>query len=603
MLDLIGVSLKLPRKGADPLVILDEVTFTAPSSHVLGIVGPTLSGKTTLLEILAGTLSPTIGSVLWNGRETRKHPLHPNQIGFVPSGDEDILPQLTVRENIISALMLRVEGITPDAAQDKAAKLLILTGLETVARKRFKLLSLAQKRRTKMAVALVSDPAVVLCDSFTDRLDARSGRELAALLKEVAADHPARLVIQATDDLSDIDCHDSVLLLHDGFSCYHGPVRAIVHYFSIKTPMELFARLAQRPGSRWGESWARHRDSYYKAFKLGTAPDKLAAASENDESADPDRVRLPQESQEEPPVDETSSADGSSKAELGAVTSSTMAAVPSLALQTRHLIKRRWTELRRTRHEWIVLLSLLLGSPLLVILLIAPNVESLRAAASAVDETVLSPDELWPAAFTCLTGVFVQTLLVLFASVRLGAREIAADRRVFERERVGGLSSAAYVLSKLALVLPLSFIQAFSMGILVEMSIGGFPGHGIARLTLLILSGVAFALLCLGISSNSQTKERAYGFAMTLLFGNVMVSGAILGLPRVLGSVIQPFSTAYYGWSGSIDSMHSTPVFGPMTQLVPTWFASPAFAVIMLIIHAAFGLALLLAGLRKRRRI
>lgn len=600
MLDLIGVSYKLPRKGSEPLTLLDEVTFTAPTGHVLGIVGPTLSGKTTLAEIIAGIRCPTIGAVHWNGRDTRKQPLHPSQIGYVPAGDDDIPQKLTVRENIISALMLRVEGITPDAAQDKAAQLLILTGLETVARKRFSLLTLPQKRRAKMAIALVSDPVLVVCDSFTDRLDARSGRELAALLKEVARDHPARLVIHATDDLSDIDCHDSVLLLHDGFSCYHGPVRAIVHYFSIKTPMELFARLAQRPGSRWGESWARHRDSYYKAFKLGTAPDQLAAASDQDEPRDPDRVRLPASAPEKD--EDADKADEDSKVEMGAETTGILPATPSRSFQTRHLIKRRWTLMRRSRPEWITLLVILLGSPLLIILLLLPNVEALRTVVAAKEGAVIPPEVLWTAAFTCLIGVFIQTLLALFAAVRFGAREVTLDRKVFERERACGLSTTAYLLSKLSIVLPLTIGHTLSMGVFIEMVTGGIPGHSVARLTLLVLSGVAFSLICLGISAVSRTNERAYGFAMTVLFGNVLLSGALLAFPRVLGSIVQPFSTAYFGWSGAIDAMHHTPVFDPITHFVPTWFATPSFAVIMLIIHALAGATLLLIGLRRRPR-
>ena len=70
---------------------------------------------------------------------------------------------------------------------------------------------------------------------------------------------------------------------------------------------------------------------------------------------------------------------------------------------------------------------------------------------------------------------------------------------------------------------------------------------------------------------------------MILLFGNVILAGAMLAPTRLLGGVIQPFSTAYYGWSGAIDAMGESPVFEPMTLFVPTWFATPAFAVIIVL--------------------
>lgn len=598
MLELIGVAQKLPRKGQEPLKVLNDIALLAPENHVLGIIGPTLSGKTSLIRILAGITSPSQGNVLWKGSDTRKHPLHPNQIGYVPAGDNAIPAELTARENIISALLLRVEGISTSAARKRADQLLSLTGIETLGSRRYDSLSLAQRRRLQMAVALVSDPSVVICDGFTDRLDARSSRELGALLREVAADHPARLVIHATDDLSNIDSHDSVLLLHEGNACYHGPVRAIVHYFSIKTPHELFPRLAQRPGTRWGESWSRHRDSYYKAFKLGGDHKKLASASENDETADPDRVRLPSAPSDDEQTAADSTGSGTSGApETGAVTTSTVAGVPPVMAQVRHLLRRRWTLFQRRRHEWILALVLILGSPLLVSLFFWPNAQALKDAATATPGS----ETLWVAAFTCLTGVFVQTLLALFGAIRFASREIAFDRAVFERERVGGLPSLSHVLARLGFVLPLSMIQCLSLGILVETAVSGLPGHAFARLVLLILSGIAFSFLCLGISANSSSKERAYGLSLLLLFGNVILAGAMLAPSRILGGVIQPFSTAYYGWSGAIDTMTGSPVFEPMTRFVPTWFATPAFAVIMLIVHALVGLTLIIFGMRRGR--
>ncbi len=550
MLELIGVAQKISRKGMEPLAVLHDVSLVAPGGHVLGIIGPTLSGKSTLIRILAGISVPSQGNVLWKGSDSRKHPLHPNQIGYLPAGDDSIPAELSARENIISALLLRVNGITTTEARKRADQLLSLTGIEAHGSKRYGDLTTPQRRRLQMAVALVSDPSVVICDGFTDRLDARSSRELGALLKEVAADHPARLVIHATDDLSNIDSHDSVLLLHEGNACYHGPVRAIVHYFSIKTPHELFARLAQRPGSRWGESWGRHRDSYYKAFKLGGDHKSLASASDGDDGADPDRVRLPSA-----PADTDESTDSETKEPSGTPTSLSAAEVPSVMAQTRHLLRRRWTLFRRRRHEWILALVLIFGSPLLVSLFIWPNAKALVE----IDTAGPNSSTIWVAAFTCLAGVFVQTLLALLGAVRFAAREIASDRSV------------------------------------------GLPGHAFARLVLLVLSGFAFSFLCLGISACSSSKERAYGLSMILLFGNVILAGAMLAPTRLLGGVIQPFSTAYYGWSGAIDAMGESPVFEPMTLFVPTWFATPAFAVIILVVHALFGLALIVFGMRRKR--
>lgn len=81
----------------------------------------------------------------------------------------------------------------------------------------------------------------------------------------------------------------------------------------------------------------------------------------------------------------------------------------------------------------------------------------------------------------------------------------------------------------------------------------------------------------------------------------MLLSGALLGFPRPLGAVIQPFLTAYYGWSGSVDTLTGVIVFEPMTRLVRTWFATPAGAATALLMHGVAGIALAAWGLKRRR--
>ena len=111
---------------------------------------------------------------------------------------------------------------------------------------------------------------------------------------------------------------------------------------------------------------------------------------------------------------------------------------------------------------------------------------------------------------------------------------------------------------------------------------------------------MAFASLCLGISANASSKERAHSIALTLLCANVLFSGALLGLPKVLGHIVHPFITAHYGWSGIIDSMQKTAFYHPIDQFVKTWFATPDIAMIMLGVHILVGLGMALVGLRRR---
>jgi hypothetical protein len=85
-----------------------------------------------------------------------------------------------------------------------------------------------------------------------------------------------------------------------------------------------------------------------------------------------------------------------------------------------------------------------------------------------------------------------------------------------------------------------------------------------------------------------------------LAFAQAPLTGAIIALPAVLGGVLHPLVTAFYGWSGCMDSMHGTALFDTAIKLNPTWFATPAGAMAMLLLHVLIGLIFILTGLRRR---
>ncbi|MCX6855907.1 MAG: ABC transporter permease, partial [Verrucomicrobia bacterium] len=510
-------------------------------------------------------------------------PPQANSIGHVPANDDCLNELLTVRETIMSALLLRVADQTAEERVSRSSHILVGVGLETVAPHRVAQLSLPQKRRLKLALALVSDAPLVLCDGFTDGLDVKSEQELTALLKFVVSDQVGRVVIHATQTLGNISSYDTVVILHEGYVCFHGPARAVAHYFSIITIEELYPRLAKRPADRWGDSWSRHRESYYEAFKLGDLG-KSQEERPEEESIDADAPTQPIEPKksQDKPAEE--------------IVYPAAPALPSTLTQAGHLMKRRWTLLRRNQQEWTQHLGMLILSPLLAMLLLAPNTVFL----SSIKNESITPEDLWPAAYTCSMTLFIQILLMLIMSVRNGAREIAGERPLFERERLGGLRTSAYLIGKLGFLIPIVLAQGLTLGLFLSLTGGSLPGNGSARLLLLMLTGIAFTSICLGLSARSSSAARAQNHAWMLLVINVLLCGALLGFPRLLGGILQPLITAYYGWSGSVDTLHHTVVFEPLTKLVRTWFATPSGAMIALLCHALAGMALTISGLRRR---
>ena len=585
MLDAHSLAYVVARKGKEPLHVLEQVSFIIPTGHLLAVIGPTASGKTTLLRILAGLDDAASGSLTLSGRDLLKAPLQPNELGWVPAHDDSLHESLTVRETLMSALLLRGAELTKEQVVSKVSHILVVVGLENIASERVSTLALPQRRRLKLGLALVAGPRVVLCDDFTAGLDVRSEREMEALLKLAANDQPGRIIIHATDSLSNLAAYDTALVLHEGYVAYHGPAKALPHYFTVPTYDEVYSRLAKRPAQRWGDSWMRHRDSYYAAFKLGSTGEELSAAEEDIGDTDA-TVIARQKATEEGSTPETPASTAESTPVLK---------LPGLIAQTKHLLLRRLTLLRRTRREWLVHLGLLVGAPVLLWLLLQPGLGHLKQIDTATDAA-----GLLPAAHTTSALYLVQILLVMFMGLRLGARELAARRATYERERIAGVKPAAVLASALLYVLPIVLLQSFWMSIFMEMVTGGLPGNGGMRLLLPALSGAAFAAICLGFSANCRVAERAHSLCLTLLCANVLLCGGILGLPKMVGHLVHPFITAHYGWSGILDSISGDKLFPHLTSLVKTWFATPSLALIMLGVHFLIGLILVIIGLRRR---
>lgn len=579
MLEINALAHVISRKGKDPLHVLEQVGFSIPGGHLLALIGPTASGKTTFLQVLAGLTEASGGSIMLKGRDLVSKPLHPNELGWVTPHDDCLHVHLTVRESLMSALMLRAAGLSRDQIVSKVSHILVVVGLENIASERVGPLPLAQRRRLKLGLALVSDPVLVLCDDFTHGLDVRSEREMEALLRLVAADQPGRIVIHATDSLANLTAYDTTLVLHEGYVTFHGPAKALPHYFTVPTYDEVYSRLAKRPAQRWGDSWMRHRDSYYAAFKLGATAEELSAAEEDTSDLDK-TVVMKQQAAEAEEKDSKKSTEEDARPVLP---------LPGLFSQAAHLMKRRWTLLRRVRREWITHVGLLVGAPVIAWLLAQPNLRHFSKGA-----------EVWAAAYTTSMIYFVMVLLILFMSLRLASREFAAMKSVNGRERVAGVRPAAVLLAALLFVIPVSLLQSFWMGMFMELVTGGLPGHGGARLILPALTGIAFASLCLGISANASNAGRAHSACLTLLCANVIFSGALLGFPRLLGHLVHPFITAHYGWSGIMDTLKDDRLFPAITTFVRTWFATPDIAAGMLLVHFVIGLMLAWIGLRRR---
>jgi lipoprotein-releasing system ATP-binding protein len=167
-----------------PLTVLSNVSFSLQSGDSAAVMGPSGSGKSSLLYILGGLEPPTSGVVTLEGQNP--YALNPDglaafrnrQVGFVFQ-DHCLLPQCTVLENVLVPTLV---GESDEAATDRARQLLQDVGLGERLDHRPSALSGGEKQRVAIARALIREPQLLLCDEPTGNLDADSADRVADLL-------------------------------------------------------------------------------------------------------------------------------------------------------------------------------------------------------------------------------------------------------------------------------------------------------------------------------------------------------------------------------------------------------------------------------------
>ncbi|MEM0896997.1 MAG: ABC transporter ATP-binding protein, partial [Verrucomicrobiota bacterium] len=292
-------------KDDEDVDLIHKASLQVASGHFMAIVGPSGCGKTTLLKIVAGLYEESDGKIFWDGRDLAEEgDFDPAEIGYVPQFSI-AYDHLTVDESVKAAVQLRVKTRSAEKIRAIHDSVLDRTGLRDIREKRVKVLSGGQKRRLGLALELVSNPRLLLCDEVTSGLDPKSEREIVGLLHELSQSDN-RVVINVTHSLSNLELYDSILVLFDGRVVYHGPPDSANHYFSVESAEEIYPRLTKRKPSNWHDSWRKHAASYYKTFGDAFSVDPVIPDGETDMSGGPKTEHLPTKSRlaEEEDLDE-----------------------------------------------------------------------------------------------------------------------------------------------------------------------------------------------------------------------------------------------------------------------------------------------------------
>ncbi len=570
MLELKEVSFTIRKDGED-IPLVDRVSIRVPKGHFMAIVGPSGCGKTTLLKTIAGLNPESGGALFWDSRDLSKEgDFSPSEIGYVPQFSIAYEP-LSVDESVEAATRLRVRCGSTEELDHRIDRVLEETGLGPISDRQVKVLSGGQKRRLGLAMELVSDPKLLLCDEVTSGLDPRSEREIVRLLHDLSR-KDGRIVMAVTHSLAHLELYDSILVMHEGRVAFHGPPEQLTHYFSVGDTEEVYPRLATQPSENWHSSWQKHRESYQKMLDKGRA---LLISSGGlhvpDEEGDaPDSLRL-----------------------------------PGFFSQFATLLSRRWRIFFRDRGQVFLQLAIIVCFPLLVTIFSKKASDPIRRFSDmrqnnmeAVVKEEKSVREDQAKVGSAVSGIIMfQVVLLSLMGSNNSAREIAGERPIYEKEKFGGLRPSAYLASKVAFLACLVIGQSLWMAFFVNF-FGTFRGNFIEHAGFLLLINAAMTAICLAISSLMRTAEQASLLSIYLVGFQLPLSGAVLALPENIEAFTRPFISAYWAWSGSVEALQ-TQVHDAVKSVIDTSLSAQSACLYALGAHIVVALIAAWAGARR----
>jgi branched-chain amino acid transport system ATP-binding protein len=180
-------------------VAVNNVDFTAEPGCITGLIGPNGAGKTTLFNVITGLQEPTSGTVTLDGRDiTRLPPFKRARKGIARTFQRlELFSMLTARENIrVAADIHKGWARVSDSPDDVADAIIERIGLRDVAEIRVDALPTGQGRLVELGRALATNPTVLLLDEPASGQDESETERFANLLRELAADGMAVLLVE-----------------------------------------------------------------------------------------------------------------------------------------------------------------------------------------------------------------------------------------------------------------------------------------------------------------------------------------------------------------------------------------------------------------------
>jgi ABC-type multidrug transport system ATPase subunit len=514
--------------------IVDQVSFSLPQGSLLGIIGPSGCGKSTLIRAITGLHPASSGRVRYDGRDLYADYAELRyRIGLVPQ-DDVLHRQLSVRRALRFAASLRfADDVSRRERSARVDEVLATLGLSGAARQRIDRLSGGQRKRTSVALELLTEPSVLCLDEPTSGLDPALDRDVMRELRGMA--DRGRTVLCVTHSVLHLDSCQLVLVMCPGGTIgYFGPPAELLAFFEAGDYADVFAKVTREP-----EHWTRrYRESaHYQRY----VAEPLTAE------------------REQPPVPERAGpgpgpgpvARMPDPGRRGVVNQAKDPVGPVREFATLSLRMFAVTAADRG------FMLFLLGLPVVLALL----------SHTVPGETGLGP----PNGFSLEAQRLLVVLVVgaAFIGISSAIREIVHESVIYQRERAVGLSPGAYLASKFVV---LGVINVIQVSVFVWLSLLGRGGPAEALVLgsplLEIIVPVAMVttsctMLGLCISALARSVAQTTPVLVVVVMAMLVLSGGLFELAgeAVLNQVswLSPTRWGFAAGASTVDLLSMVP--------------------------------------------
>jgi ABC-type multidrug transport system ATPase subunit/uncharacterized tellurite resistance protein B-like protein len=484
-----------------------DISFSENHGKLIGIMGSSGTGKTTLLNVLSGIESPSKGEVIINGINLHKEKEKlEGVIGLIPQ-DDLLIEELTVFQNLYYNAKLCFK----DKSDDEIVKLVnkTLQNLGLFEKKDLKVgspfkktISGGQRKRLNIALELIREPSILFIDEPTSGLSSKDSENVMDLLLELTLKSKLIFVVIHQPSSEIYKMFDKMMILDDGgYLIYYGnPVEAVMYY----------KRLDSQINSEIGECPSCGNVNPELIFNIieakvvdefGNYTDarKVIPQKWNEYYKRNIKLREVKTLRESPPKN---------------------LKIPGWIKQFRiYTIRDFLSKISNTQY---IVLSLL-EAPVLGFILsyIIRYIEDPNS-----DSYIFRVNENIP------IFIFMALIVALFLGLTVSAEEIFRDRKMLKREAFLNLSRSSYLISKIIILLVISAIQSFLFVIIANTILGIREMYFIYWLALFSTS--AFAnILGLNISASFNSAVTIYILIPLIMIPMMILSGAMFSFDKL----------------------------------------------------------------------